>query len=326
MRERTFTCPDCGISVTVPVKTGRPQILCGDCVYRRKLDKAKADRAAVRVAHEVCQREGCSNPLPAAARADAKWCSRACQSWNNRRASGQVVENLGTCSACLKPLTGRYANAKVCLSAMCRGWAQRHPGVPHPSTQPRTCKQCGESIDHLNARAKFCSKACTSRWLAEQDREAHNAKARAWQASEKGKSYKDAYRKANMERYRRLQREARQRDPQRYSSYWKQWAEGNPEALAEVKRLRRARKLGNPDSIGVSVRDLRRLLNRSGGYCAYCGQKADEIHIDHVVPLAKGGRHALGNLAVSCKQCNVRKHAMFLSVWRYRRRRRSLSA
>jgi hypothetical protein len=274
----------------------------------------------------TCQRPGCEAALPPRSRSDRKWCSRACQSWANKRANGEVVENAGRCTSCLQPLAGLYANAKVCRSGKCRVWAQRHPGVPHPSVTPRACKQCGESIDHLNGKAKFCSKNCTSAWLREQDREGHNARARAWQSSPEGRAYRQAYQQANAERRNQWAREDRLRNPERYAKYWKQFAEANPAAVAENSRRRRARKLGNPDSVGVSVRDWERLVARYRGCCAYCGETAEPLHMDHVVPLAKGGRHAIGNVLPACGRCNVRKHAMFLSVWRYRGRRRSLSA
>jgi hypothetical protein len=322
MNERTFTCAACGASCTVAVTRGRPKTLCEDCATSRKGARQQAHRghrSAKRTPNTVCQ--WCGEPLPAGKRADAKWCSRACQSRVQRRESGQVVQNTGNCSSCLKPLLGQHVHAKVCRSTKCRTWAARHPGVPHPSTQLRTCKQCGESIDHLNGKAKFCSKNCTSTWLREQDREGHNAKARAWQASPEGKAYRQAYQQANAARRQQWARESRQRDPERYSRYWKQWAAANAEAVAELGRMRRARQKGNPDSIGVPAWEWQQIVNRFGGRCAYCGVKPEIIHMDHVVPLSKGGRHAAPNCLPACPKCNLTKHAMFLSVWRYRGRR-----
>jgi len=45
------------------------------------------------------------------------------------------------------------------------------------------------------------------------------------------------------------------------------------------------------------------------GVCAYCGRAAGakELTMDHVVPLARGGRSARGNVVASCKECNNRK-------------------
>jgi 5-methylcytosine-specific restriction endonuclease McrA len=177
------------------------------------------------------------------------------------------------------------------------------------------------SIDHLNGKAAFCPGDCRNKWYVANDREGYNAKARAWQSSEKGKAYRRAYQQANAEQRQRWARDSRAKDPARYYRYWRQWVEANPEAAAENGRRRRARKIGNPGSVGVSVRDWGRLVARYRGCCAYCGEKAEPLHMDHVVPLAKGGRHGIGNVLPACGRCNVRKHAMFLSVWRYRGRR-----
>ena len=45
------------------------------------------------------------------------------------------------------------------------------------------------------------------------------------------------------------------------------------------------------------------------GVCAYCGTKvgAAGLTMDHVVPVARGGRSVRGNLVASCKECNNRK-------------------
>lgn len=60
-------------------------------------------------------------------------------------------------------------------------------------------------------------------------------------------------------------------------------------------------------------RDIERayIIERDGGRCHACGKKCrpDEIHLDHLVPLARGGTHALENIAVACARCNVsRRH------------------
>ena len=51
----------------------------------------------------------------------------------------------------------------------------------------------------------------------------------------------------------------------------------------------------------------RRRLQR--GICAYCGGKfpEGELTMDHVVPVARGGRSTKGNVVASCKACNVNK-------------------
>ncbi len=42
------------------------------------------------------------------------------------------------------------------------------------------------------------------------------------------------------------------------------------------------------------------------GICHYCGQKypAEELTMDHLLPVVRGGRSNKGNVVVCCKQCN----------------------
>ncbi len=48
------------------------------------------------------------------------------------------------------------------------------------------------------------------------------------------------------------------------------------------------------------------------GLCAYCGRPVPprELTMDHVVPVARGGRSTRGNVVPSCKECNNRKKLM----------------
>ena len=45
------------------------------------------------------------------------------------------------------------------------------------------------------------------------------------------------------------------------------------------------------------------------GVCAYCEQKftPGELTMDHVVPIARGGRSTRGNVVPACKRCNNEK-------------------
>ena len=45
------------------------------------------------------------------------------------------------------------------------------------------------------------------------------------------------------------------------------------------------------------------------GICAYCGGTfaPPQLTMDHVVPVARGGRSVKGNVVASCKPCNARK-------------------
>lgn len=44
--------------------------------------------------------------------------------------------------------------------------------------------------------------------------------------------------------------------------------------------------------------------------CHYCGVQlhADNLHVEHAIPLSRGGRHTAENLVLCCRDCNFLKH------------------
>lgn len=56
----------------------------------------------------------------------------------------------------------------------------------------------------------------------------------------------------------------------------------------------------------TKVFDEKKLVNEYG-YLFGHDYWRDSIHIDHVIPLCKGGTDDLGNLVVACADCNLRK-------------------
>ena len=55
----------------------------------------------------------------------------------------------------------------------------------------------------------------------------------------------------------------------------------------------------------------------SSGMCYYCGAVVGpkELTMDHLVPLAMGGRSNRSNLVPSCKVCNTKKKTMMPIEW-----------
>jgi 5-methylcytosine-specific restriction endonuclease McrA len=53
------------------------------------------------------------------------------------------------------------------------------------------------------------------------------------------------------------------------------------------------------------------------GLCHYCGGHfaSDELTLDHVVPLVRGGRSTRGNCVPACKKCNTRKRDLLPTEW-----------
>lgn len=51
------------------------------------------------------------------------------------------------------------------------------------------------------------------------------------------------------------------------------------------------------------------VLIRDKSTCRMCGRSKDEVslHVDHIVPVAKGGTDEISNLATLCSDCNIGK-------------------
>ena len=53
------------------------------------------------------------------------------------------------------------------------------------------------------------------------------------------------------------------------------------------------------------------------GRCHYCEQPtpASELTMDHIVPVARGGKSTKGNVVPACKSCNNRKKQLLPMEW-----------
>jgi 5-methylcytosine-specific restriction endonuclease McrA len=137
------------------------------------------------------------------------------------------------------------------------------------------------------------------------------------------------YRASNPERYRKLKREARLRNPQkmreenaaRYrknpeaeKARYKKYYETHKHEIVENGRRRRTRLLAAP-TFKVTSREWNRLCSRYRNCCAYCGDKT-RLTMDHVVPLIRGGYHGIGNLLPACPRCNSSKNKKFIVEWK----------
>ena len=148
---------------------------------------------------------------------------------------------------------------------------------------------------------------------------------------------KKRWEEQNKDRIRAREKQRRLDDPIKYSLQQKQYRIKNIEKIREKERRygqenrekvrlqaakRRARKKNNK-VFKVIDKDLRKLLNDP---CIYCGGPAE--HIEHKIPISRGGPHGIGNLAPSCANCNLTKHTKFVyefKIWRKRISERQLT-
>ena len=73
--------------------------------------------------------------------------------------------------------------------------------------------------------------------------------------------------------------------------------------------------LENPEISGVEYQqgelaayEIREyLLEKFGRRCAYCGATDRPLHVEHIVPKARGGTNRVSNLTLACEPCNTAK-------------------
>ena len=87
-------------------------------------------------------------------------------------------------------------------------------------------------------------------------------------------------------------------------SGWNPYDGGTLSDYAERDRVR-----GEWLRIAHRVRPM--IFKRDGKRCRHCGADGDDVrfHIDHVIPIARGGTNEPDNLQVLCQPCNQRKWA-----------------
>ena len=88
------------------------------------------------------------------------------------------------------------------------------------------------------------------------------------------------------------------------SDYQLNYQRANKDKMAANASRRRAQKKGN----GVFTISNKFMKNLYNSPCVYCGA-SEEIEVDHLIPIVKGGRHSEGNLQPLCKACNNEKRA-----------------
>ncbi len=124
---------------------------------------------------------------------------------------------------------------------------------------------------------------------------------------ERRKAAVKKYRQANPDQSRIWKEQNKERVRQKM----REWRAKNPHKVGAYQSVYRARKFNviadNPEAITAYLKWAR---TAKGLRCEYCNDPVapNERHIDHKVPLSKGGAHAVSNMCVACSGCNLRKH------------------
>jgi 5-methylcytosine-specific restriction endonuclease McrA len=136
-----------------------------------------------------------------------------------------------------------------------------------------------------------------------------NAATRRWRIknSERQKALTIAWRARNVDRVFSQKAAWRAANKDRAKVKQAEWRAANPELVRLHVLNRRARILRSTGRLSRGLAE--RLLRLQKGRCAACGEKLAKFHMDHVVPLARGGENRDENIQLLCRACNHSKHA-----------------
>lgn len=205
----------------------------------------------------------------------------------------------------------------------------------------RVCSKCGEAKP-LNqfekdnrvpsgrgTRCRVCVREYARQWR-NTNRDAYNAYFKSYYQQHKDEHAEDTSRwyRANKSKVRAAgrRRYAVNPDPlkeKRQRQYWakpdreranaRRWRKANPIAHRAHEAHRRALKLHSNGK--YTPADVQRLLETQAGLCHWCQSLLDVYHVDHVVPLSRGGSNSAENIALACPSCNLRKKDKTPEEW-----------
>lgn len=217
------------------------------------------------------------------------------------------------CNKCgqSKPLTefhrtkqsidGYKATCKVCRCADQRDYVRRNPEKHRQSNHEWEVK----NRDKVNQRSRSYALEhpeavkASKRRSAEKHKEKRLARYRAPEMRQRKAEYDQRRYVVLAEKKKRQVRE---------------WNRLNPEKVLVLSRKKRAMKRNATGS--HTVADIRLLLRSQKGLCWWCGKRLPaKYHVDHRIPLSRGGSNAPENLCISCPRCNMSKHDKLPSEW-----------
>ncbi len=207
-----------------------------------------------------------------------------------------------------------------------------------PQKRCSTCTQPFPATPEFFGRDKHTSdglypscKACRKVWREshkeqiKQQRAARQPQAtermRQYRKTEKNKAYRKEWQvrhyQAHREEYITGAKRNYELHKEEINARTRQYRKDHPEVLTGIDRIHKHKRKAQKRASGGSYtsQDIQDQHRRQKGRCYWCQQKLGKYHIDHVVPLARGGSNDPSNLVLACPDCNMHKHNKLPHEW-----------
>lgn len=183
----------------------------------------------------------------------------------------------------------------------------------------RHCNKCGNDWPptaefwYLDKRRGTWRTACKQ--CCKHEPEQH----RAWRLAHRDDllEYNRLYGKVHHDERASYRRTHRAEHTAWYSRY-EQKRNTLPQRKAQHTANSRNRHARKKNAIGThTAQQVQEQHKRQNGRCYYCRCKVrwGEHHVDHVIPLSRGGSNDISNLVITCPSCNLKKHAKMPHEW-----------
>lgn len=107
------------------------------------------------------------------------------------------------------------------------------------------------------------------------------------------------------EKAKRIKAASKKRNAPKIVVYMARYVRDNPDKYRAYNSRRRARTRQ-----GYSDADVQKLKALQRGKCALCFLRfGKRYHVDHILPLARGGSNERTNIQLTCQRCNLSKSA-----------------
>lgn len=186
------------------------------------------------------------------------------------------------------------------------------------------CRKCGAQDRNKHGQCKPCKKVVGRKW-AEDNREKFAEYHRKYRESNREKraestrkyyeanpdkysEYQRKYRKANKEKIAELGRKYYEANREKAAERLRKWKKANFDKVRVIEQNRRAKIKCSGGNLSTNI--VKKLLILQKGKCACCGLSLDNgYHLDHIMPIALGGKNTDDNVQLLTPKCNLSKGA-----------------
>lgn len=149
----------------------------------------------------------------------------------------------------------------------------------------------------------------------QQNKEQHAVHVRNWMQANRERINELGRKRyyADHEKTKEMIRRKYQRNAEKLRIKQSIYKRNNP-LLHRIREAVRRARANNSGGRFTKAEALQR-FEQQGGRCYYCGCILEVYHLDHVVPLSRGGSNDISNIVCACVSCNLSKRAKLISEW-----------